>query len=212
MLKLRNYKYDVFKTHYWHGADLIGNFGMPKLFQNNFIPSNVISFNQRNSVKNPENYWLDFFIDDSLFERFWNNPKRYIPPLKKFAGVIATDYSMYPELLPAQQMYNCARNRVSAYFLSKEGLNVIPTASWSNEKSFEWCFDGLPENSSIAISSNGCLSNKFSKRMFLLGVDELQKRKNPNTLIVCGRPIKELEQHGNIIYYPNFSQRWKERV
>ena len=80
------------------------------------------------------------------------------------------------------------------------------------EEDFEWCFDGLPEMSSIAISSNGCLSSPYSKRIFLQGVEELQMKKCPSHLIVCGRKIKELDKYDNIYYYPCFSQRWKERV
>lgn len=31
----------------------------------------------------------------------------------------------------------------------------------------QWCFDGLPESSSIAISSNGCMPSPYSRRIFL---------------------------------------------
>ena len=99
-----------------------------------------------------------------------------------------------------------------AFYLQQQGFNVIPVASWSNPDDFDWCFDGLPEDSSIAISSNGCMSSPYGKRILLEGVAELQKRKNPYKLIVCGRHIKELDIYENVMYYPSFSQRWKERA
>lgn len=38
--------------------------------------------------------------------------------------------------------------------------------------------------------------------MLLRGVEELQKRKTPSTLIVCGRHVSELDSYNNIVYYP----------
>ena len=212
MLKTNIRKYDIFKLYYWHGATLVGKYKLPQLKENQFIPKNVISFNERNGIAKPEEHWVDFFIDDDLFENFWRHPEKSFTSLRRFAGIITTDYSMFPELLPGQIIWNCTRNRVMAYYLQINGFDTIPVASWSSREDFEWCFDGLPENSSIAVSTNGCMSSPYGKKIFQLGIKELQKRKNPFKLIVCGRPVKELEIYDNIIYYPCFSQRWKERV
>ncbi len=212
MIKTYDKKYDVFKFDYWQGAKLVGKFLMPKLAPNQFIPENVISFNERNSVSNPEKHWLDFFIDDRHYETFWTYLKSRIKGLKKFAGIISTDYSMLPEMLPGQRIWNCTRNRIVAYCLQKRGFNVIPVASWCSQKDFDWCFDGLPEKSSIAISSNGCLSTPYGRKTLLIGVEELQRQKSPFKIIVCGRSLAELEKYDNIMYYPSFSQRMDERI
>lgn len=212
MLKSNNTKIDIFKLYYWHDATLVGVYGLPQLAPTQEIPENVISFNERNGVKNPNKHWVDFFIDDILFENFWKNPHSSIKNLKKFKGIISTDYSMLPEMLPGQRIWNCTRNRVMAYYLQQQGFNVIPVASWCLESDFEWCFDGLPENSSIAISTNGCMSSSYSKRILFMGIEELQKQKSPSHLIVCGRHVPELDKYGNVYYYPCYSQRWRERV
>lgn len=205
-------KYDVYRTYYWHDATLVGKYRLPQLKATQSIPHDVISFNERKGVNKPQNHWIDFFIDDSLFESFWNHPEQSFNNLKKFAGIVATDYSMYPELLPGQNIWNCTRNRIMAYYLQINNFNVVPVASWCNEDDFEWCFDGLPEHSSIAVSTNGCLSSEYGRQMFFSGVEELQNRKSPSHLIVCGRELSGLEKYGNVIYYPCFSQRWKERA
>ncbi len=142
---------------------------MPQLEPNQFTPQNVISFNERKGISNPEKYWVDFFIDDYHYENFWINPISSLVNMKKFAGIITTDYSML-------------------------------------------CFDGLPENSSIAISSNGCLSTPYGKKILLTGVDELQKQKSPFKIIICGCSPSELEKYDNVICYPSFSQRMQERI
>ena len=136
----------------------------------------------------------------------------YIAKLRQFEGVITTDYSMLPELLPAQNIWNCTRNRIAAYKLQQEGINIIPTASWSGLEDFDWCLDGLPNDSSIAISTNGSKATPYGKRIFTEGVDILQERICPRHLIICGREMPKLqEKYDNIVYYPSFSQRWKER-
>lgn len=191
---------------------MVGRYKLPQLASTQAIPSKVIGFNERKGISNPEKYWIDFFINDALFEKFWNHPEVSFGNLRRFAGIITTDYSMLPEMLPAQSLWNCTRNRVMAYYLQQQGFNIIPVASWCIESDFEWCFDGLPECSSIAITTNGCMSSPYGKRMLLRGVEELQKRKSPSNLIVCGRHVSELDKYENIRYYPCFSQRWKERV
>jgi hypothetical protein len=210
MLKTGIRKYDHFKTYYWHDAVLVGQLRLPQLRPTQSIPHDVISFNERSGVKCPENHWVDFFIDDPLFENFWNHPEMSFKNLKKFEGIVTTDYSMKPELLPGQNIWNCTRNRVMAYYLQSQGFDIVPVATWCDCSDFEWCFDGLPESSSIAVSTNGCLSNPYSRRVFLQGVEALQDVKNPTHLIVCGREMKELSKYDNVIYYSCFSQRWKE--
>lgn len=212
MLKTGVRKYDIFKMYYWHDATLVGKYRMPQLQPTQSIPHDVIGYNERKGIKNPEEHWVDFFIDDVLFESFWNHPEMSFSNLRKYEGIITTDYSMLPELLPGQNIWNCTRNRVMAYYLQSKDFDVIPVASWCTQDDFEWCFDGLPDNSSIAISTNGCMSSPYSKKLFLSGVKELQMQKKPAHLIVCGRKVAELEKYDNIYYYPCFSQRWKERV
>ena len=119
---------------------------------------------------------------------------------------------MLPEMLPGQIIWNCTRNRIMAYYLQCQGFNIIPVASWCNENDFDWCFDGLPQKSSIAISTNGCMSSPYGYKMFLRGVEELQRQKSPTNLIICGRPVEGISKYSNVIYYPSYSQRWKERV
>ena len=100
MVKTNVRKYDNFKLYYWHGATLVGKYRLPQLESTQAIPSKVICFNERNGIINPKEYWVDFFIDDVLFENFWNHPEKSFGNFRHFAGIITTDYSMFPEMLP----------------------------------------------------------------------------------------------------------------
>ena len=151
------------------------------------------------------NFSTKYELDKLYAKLHWFRTK-----LKDFAGVIGLDFSMYPEMHPIQRKWNCLQSRVMVYYFQKNGFNVIPTVSWCNEDDFEYCFDGIPKRSSVAISSNGCKSNEYSKMMFLLGVEELQRRLQPSTLIVCGS-MAELEKYNNVFSYPSFSERRNKR-
>lgn len=73
-----------------------------------------------------------------------------------------------------------------AYYLQSKGFDVVPVATWCEVDDFDWCFDGLPEESSIAISTNGCMSSTYSKYIFLKGVEKLQLRKKLRNLLFVG--------------------------
>ena len=222
---------DHFRLRYWQDAELVGSHQLPRLSKQQYIPHDVISFNERNQVSDPENHWLDFFIDDSLFEpywdaqefgvtensvvleQYWRRMNQYMSRVKRFGGVIAPDYSMVPEMHPDQSNWNCARSQISAWRLEQEGVPCVPVAMWRDVADLDWCFDAFAPDSSIAISTNGCHTTGWGKGLFLEGTKELCIQKHPYALIVCGTPFDELyEIHPRIISYPSFSQRMHRRI
>ena len=53
--KLRPFKY----YDYLNGANLVGSERYPELQPTYIIPDKVVGFNEKNSIKNPECYYLD---------------------------------------------------------------------------------------------------------------------------------------------------------
>jgi len=158
----------------------------------------------------PNFHWLFNFDRMCQFDKLYREGMRLFKKLKRFAGIISPDFSMYPELPKIMREYNCFRSRAMAYYLEQNNFNVIPSVAWATEEDFEYCFDGIAKYSTVAISSNGCKNNEYSKNVFLCGVEELQRKIEPSTLIVCGS-MQELEKYTNIKVYPSFSERRKQR-
>lgn len=220
-LKSGNPAVDHFKTHYWAGAEFVGKYQLLKLetviIKDLPKENEVISFSEMFSSKyrgRLSEYWIDMFNDDIVIERFWKNPEKYLPIMKQAKGVISSDYSVMNGLLLTDNVHNVQRNRISSFILEREKILTVPVASWYDMDSFEWCFDGLPHNSVIAVSSNGCLrgESRSAKEMFIKGVYELNRRKTPVTILICGPRIKELDSLKNVVYYNNYSKRLHERV
>ena len=207
-IKLRPFRY----YEYLDGANLVGSERYPELQPTYIIPDKVVGFNEKNSIESPGEYYLDHFIDDYHFEPVWGNCDKYLDKYRQFKGVVTTDFSVYRDMPLWVRKYNVGRNRTIAYYLQKNGINIIPVASWAYLEDFEWCLDGLPKESSIAISTNGCMTSFVSKTTFLEGVDKLQEMLRPKYLIIAGGPLPELDtKYDNIRYYKNFSQRLTER-
>ncbi len=198
-----------------HETVKIGTLGVPQLrpvqeipIIHKCFPINVIF------SKKIKDVWGHCFIDDLHQSCFWNNPFAHIDRLKELKGIVATDYSLFRDYPIAEQKWNCFKNRVMAYHWQQQGLNVIPTASWSIPDSFEWCWDGLPKNSVLGITTNGIATAKEGYRLFVLGLNELVKRLEPIALIVCGTFFTWMsEKYPNIkmIQIKSFGQLWNER-
>lgn len=79
---------------------------------------------------------------------------------------------------------------------------------WSDEQSFEWCFDGEPMGSTVAVSSVGTQASAENKQRFLAGYLEMMKRLCPDTVIFYGSIPKEC--FGNIVRIRAFQEKFKE--
>ena len=207
-----NTKNDVMKEYYISNCTLAGTYGFPNLEPIVACLDNLkpISFNNAIKEKNPKDSVCHFFIDDMAFERLWNNCDKYIDVLKNFKYVCSPDFSMYSDMPKAMQIWQIYRNRALAFYLSTYGINVIPTVSWGFKDSFDWCFDGLPQNSTLAVSTNGCFS-KIGKECYKLGFYEMCKRLNPYNIMVIGKEIK-VDIDIPIIYLDSYGQQMTERL
>lgn len=204
LLKEKSFKY----SKYLEGAELVGSEGFPKISPTQSIPEDVISFNEWMANGHPEKYWVDHFVDDYRFNCVYSNCDRYLERYRKAKGVIGTDFSAYRNMPAYRRKDSVGKNRELDFYLQQNGIDVIPVVSYAYPRDFEWCLDGLPSNSSVAISTNGSMQNFVSHEMFIEGAIEVQKRLHPSHLIIAGGPVPELDAlFGNIVYYPNFSQR-----
>lgn len=147
------------------------------------IPKSLVRF--RHTPK--KHQAVHFFLDDYRFECVWNRPNVYSWwYLDK--TVLSPDFSIYTNYPRMVQKWNTYRNRwIGAYFQSCK-VNVIPCVTWGNEKSFDFCFNGVETGSVVAISTRG--AGKF-KEEFTQGFDEMIRQLAPMS-IICGGDISKV--------------------
>ena len=63
---------------------------------------------------------------------------------------------------------------------------MIINVRWTDENSYEFCFEGIEEGSVVAVGSYGCSKNREDKQLFENGLNELIKRIKPEAIIFYG--------------------------
>ena len=107
------------------------------------------------------------------------------------------------------KLWNIFRNRAISSWLQKNEVNIIPNVSWGKEDSYGYCFEGVPQNATVAVSTNGCIRDKNDREMFKAGLREMITRLNPKTIVnysYAPRDIgEEYLNHYDIIFLENYN-------
>lgn len=188
----------------------VGEYDIPALKNALFTVDNWISFNYARSCEEPEIHGIHFFIDDYQFMRLWKNPDAYLEMLARFQAVCTPDFSTYTDFPKAIQVYNHYRKHWLGAYWQEHGVKVIPTISWSDEASYEWCFDGEPVGGMVAVSSVGTQGNARSAQLFKAGYEEMKRRLKPVRIIMYGS-VPECAKNDDIIPVKAFQQKWRDR-
>lgn len=191
-----------------------GKYGIPKMAPTQMTGDKFMRFCDWRGVTDHEKYIAHFYYDDFKFIKAWRDPDYYIERLKWFKAVVAPDFSLYTDFPVALQILSCYRRQwVGAYWQSL-GIDVIPDVVWGDEASYEFCFDGIPKHSTVAVSSVGVKLdedwNGKSDSLFRKGYDEMIKRLEPTTIMFYGDILEGLE--GNIIQIPSFYAERREML
>lgn len=182
-----NSNYDVFHSFLVEDADYEGYIELPKIKTSNLIPEKLVPFSKAMSKSwNDYDCWIMFYEHDVKFERLWNNPKRYLEKLKKFKGVISPDFSLYRNMPLVMQQWNTYRSRALAVWLQNNGIEVIPNVRFGDERTYEFCFDGIEKSKTVAIGTHGCIRSRIDRDYFKKGLATMVKRLSPKTIIVYG--------------------------
>lgn len=165
-----------------------GYYQMPIIEAETYIPKGLMGFNYAlNSGEVTKG--IHFYVDDYQFERIWNDPHKYIDVLREFDCVLTPDFSLYMDMPISMKIWNVFRSRLIGQMMQDEGLTVIPTVSWAEKETFDFCFDGLPEGGVMSISTVGVKQNDFAFEIWKAGTTELIKRKKPKALLVYGGAV-----------------------
>lgn len=179
----RKYNLQIFDPHM-----TIGDYDMPTIQATTPPEGEMLPFNYAKTHVSSDKI-VHFFIDDYQFNRLWERPEQYLSLLSKFEATLTPDFSLYVDMPAALKIYNIYRSRLLGQFWQQNGIKVIPTVSWAEEESFEYCFDGLPHEATIAVSTVGIGRNADARKTYQMGLDEMIKRLSPQHLIVYGPSI-----------------------
>lgn len=176
---------DVFRAFLVKNAHYEGDLEIPCLKAEKVLPSKLVPFSKAVGGREPD-AWVHFYEDDVSFERLWNRPNKYLPILKRYAGIITPDFSVYRDMPLVMQQWNIYRSRAIGHWLQENGIPVITNVRWGDVRTYELCCTGVPHGSAIAIGSHGCIKLVQERQGFAEGLDYVVDKLKPNTLIVYG--------------------------
>lgn len=180
------------------GFKRAGFYEFPMLKRENLNCSSIrmlpISKTRSNDTEEHRSCGIHCFEDDYRLTALYNNPEKSLAKLSQYAFLCTPDYSTYSDMDTWRQLESIAHSRWVGAFWQSQGLTVIPTISWSEKKSFDFCFDAIEQGSDVAVGMIGC---KHNKKKFLYGYDAMLERITPNKIICVGKPFEEMR--GNLI-------------
>ena len=196
-------EYDEYNTE--------GYYQMPVLEPCNYIPDDIIGFNYALTSKNKD-CGIHFYIDDYQFERIWTQPQLYLEKLSEYQCIFTPDFSLYTDMPIAMKIWNTYRSRLIGQIAQRMGMLVIPTVSWCEEATFDFCFDGLPVGATLSISTIGVKQDDYNFNLWKAGVDEMIKSLKPKTLLIYGGKVDYDYGDIKVIYFDNkVTERMKQK-
>lgn len=136
---------------------------------------------------------LHFFTYDWKFEKVYEKPDEELEKLKQYRYLLSPDFSIFTNMPKPLQIESIFKNRWCGAYWQSKGLKVIPTVSWGDENSFDFCFDGIEEGSVVAVST---YYRENCEDDFMLGYNEMMKRIKPSLVLCYDEPFKAMS--GNI--------------
>lgn len=183
---------------------------MPIIKNNNYIPDDLIGFNYAKSCKE-RNCGVHFYVDDYQFERVWNCPERYVELLWEYDCVLSPDFSLYLDMPMPMKIWNIYRSRQIGAFFQSRGIKVIPTISWAEPETFEFCFQGIPKGSIVSVSTIGVKEKKTALDIWNAGMREMIKRIEPCAIVIYGGKLDFDYGDIKVVYFENkVTENWKK--
>ena len=136
--------------------------------------------------KDPSKLGMYFYIDDYRFEALWNSPDKYINRLRQYRYVLAPDFSIYRDMPKALQVFNFYRKHWLAAYWQMNGINVIPTITWTMPQDLKFILDGEPKNSIVSTSSKGVMRDKELLDTYWEDYDYVMEQLQPKMVLFHG--------------------------
>ena len=165
------------------------------------LPPQIISYAEAKTIYNQslkrgdKNFKVDafvhFYIDDEKFDGkngIWFNPQKALNILGHFKGIITPDFSTYADFPEPIKIWNTYRMRAFGYWYGRLlGKSVINNVRWGSSETYRYCFDGIEENSIVAVGTLASGLRKLNNREFFsTGFFKMIDVLKPNTIVIYG--------------------------
>ena len=187
-------------------------YGIPKLKGCFDLPEDAYFTNSEFARRNKDyNSFVMFYEFDYKFRRVWDQPKRQAKWLSSFRGAITPNFSVYQDLPYAVSLWSVYRARWCGAYWESLGIKVIPDVSWGNESTYDFCFEGIPKHSIVAVNDIGNHKKEVTKsrKLWLEGYREMLRVLEPKTVLLYGAKSDDIPTDAPIIRITSLDSRRK---
>jgi Domain of unknown function (DUF4417) len=183
--------------------------GIPDLPPAECVPNRLVAYTARKQIMYAKpGAAIHFFLDDYRFETMWNHPDRGLSRCQALGIALTPDFSLWPDMPPAMQLWQVYRNRWCGAWLLHHGVRIVPTISWSTPPSYLYAFAGVTPGSVVAVSTVGAVRDLGARTLFYQGFTEMVRRLSPAAVLVYGRLLDGMDTTGVTIH--SYPTRWDE--
>lgn len=187
---------------------------MPIIHKTKFVPNDLIGFKYVKADENAsaETCGIHCFIDDYQFERLWNRPNEYIELVRPYQCMLSPDFSLYTDMTMPTKIWNVYRSRLIGAYYQAQGIEIIPTVQWAEAETFEFCFKGIEQGGTVAVSTIGVKEDPECYALWVAGMQEMIKQVKPKTILVYGGALDFNYGKIKVVYYENHQlEKWHDR-
>ena len=149
------------------------------------IPKEVIQWDRRMDVKDPNITAMCFYCNDVGFTPILGNPKNYLEKLRKYGMVIGVDASPFDNMTLVVQKSQIYLNLAITYYLGKNGIKIIPNVRLGSDATIS-SLDAYPKNTLISVGTNGFTWRTENREVFKKQIDIIVKKLSPSGILVYG--------------------------
>lgn len=189
---------------------VVGKYNMPLIKKQDIDVDKIepISFvDTKNDDEQNKHKTVHFFTHDWLFEKVYTKADDSFERLKQYHALFSPDFSLFIDMPLALQIHSVFKNRWCGAYWQSRGAKVIPTVAWGDERSFEFCFDGIEEGSIVAVCT---YYREHDKGPFMYGYNKMMEVIKPSAIICYDEPFDEMK--GNIKYILPTAYEWTKNL
>lgn len=149
-------------------------------------PEELVRFDNRRSCSDPSKAAIHFYVGDDKLVPVARSPERCVAGFEGYASVITPDFSIYRAMARHQKIGHTHLSRRIGAIFQYHGVRVIPNIRWSSYEDFEFCFEGVPRRSIVAVSTHGCCRSREDREVLRIGLEQMVERLDPRALLVHG--------------------------
>jgi hypothetical protein len=154
-------------------------------------PKNIIQWDRRQDVVNPEDTAMSFYCCDPGFQPILGNPKRYVEKLKNYQCVIGMDASPFDNMPLWVQKSQIGLNLGITYYYGSLGMKVIPNVRLGDPRTLS-SLEAYPKHTLITIGTNGFTKKLENRKIFAEQVQYIIDELAPSGICVYGPASHEI--------------------